>query len=153
VNNFVSGLILVFEHPIQVGDFIEVGTHVGRVRRIGFRASLLRTLDGAEVIIPNAELIGTKVINWSLSDRLRRVTVHVPVRIGTDPDRVIDILQAVAHRHPDVLADPVPSAALEQFGDTSLKFILRCWTLSERFGSVRNALTLAIDKAFQEAGI
>jgi len=153
VNNFVSGLILVFEHPIQVGDFIEVGTHGGRVRRIGFRASLLRTLDGAEVIIPNAELIGTKVINWSLSDRLRRVTVHVPVRIGTDPDRVIDILQAVAHRHPDVLADPAPSAALAQFGDSSLKFILRCWTLSERFGSVRNALTLAIDKAFQEAGI
>jgi small-conductance mechanosensitive channel len=93
------------------------------------------------------------VINWSLSDRLRRVTVHVPVRIGTDPDRVIDILQAVAHRHPDVLADPAPSAALAQFGDSSLKFILRCWTLSERFGSVRNALTLAIDKAFQEAGI
>ena len=153
VNNFVCGLILVFEHPIQVGDFVEVGTHFGRVQRIGFRASLLRTLDGAEVIIPNAELIGTKVINWSLSDRRRRVTVDVPVRIGTDPDRVIDCLQAVAHSHPDVLADPAPSAALAQFGDSSLKFILRCWTQNENFGSVRNALTLAIDKAFQEAGI
>ena len=153
VNNFVSGLILVFEHPIQVGDYVEVGPHFGRVRGIGFRASLVRTLDGAEVIIPNAELIGTKVINWSLSDRLRRVTVQVPVPIGTDPDRVIDILQAVARRQPDVVAYPAPNAALEQFGDSSLKFVLRCWTQSEGFGSVSNALTLAIDKAFQEEGI
>ena len=123
------------------------------MRGIGFRASLVRTLDGAEVIIPNAELIGTKVINWSLSDRLRRVTVQVPVPIGTDPDRVIDILQAVARRQPDVVAYPAPNAALEQFGDSSLKFVLRCWTQSEGFGSVSNALTLAIDKAFQEEGI
>lgn len=153
VNNFVSGLILVFEHPIQVGDYVEVGTHFGRVQRIGFRASVVRTLDGAEVIIPNAELIGTKVTNWSLSDHLRRVTVQVPVRIGTDPDRVIGILLTVARSHPDVLAEPAPSAALDQFGDSSLKFLLRCWTRSERFGSVRHAVTLAIDKAFQEAGI
>jgi small-conductance mechanosensitive channel len=153
VNNFVSGLILVFEHPIQVGDFVEVGTHFGQVRRIGFRASVVRTLDGAEVIIPNAELIGTKVINWSLSDHLRRVTIQVPVRIGTDPDQVIGILLAVARSHADVLAKPSPSAVLDQFGDSALKFLLRCWTQSERFGSVRNALTLAVDKAFQEAGI
>jgi small-conductance mechanosensitive channel len=111
VNNFVSGLILVFEHPIQVGDFVEVGSHFGRVQRIGFRASVVRTLDGAEVIVPNAELIGSKVTNWSLSDRRRRVTVEVPVRIGTDPDRVIEILYGVARSQPDILADPAPSAS------------------------------------------
>jgi small-conductance mechanosensitive channel len=153
VNNFVCGLILVFEHPIQVGDFVEVGSHFGKVQRIGFRASVVRTLDGAEVIVPNAELIGTKVINWSLSDRLRRVTVHVPVPIGTDPDRVIDILEAVGRSQSDVVSHPAPSAALEQFGDSSLKFELRCWTRCEGFGSVGNALTLAIDKAFQKEGI
>jgi small-conductance mechanosensitive channel len=153
VNNFVSGLILVFEHPIQVGDFVEVGPHFGQVRRIGFRASAVRTLDGAEVIIPNAELIGTKVINWSLSDRLRRITVLVPVPIGTDAGRVIGILEKVARDNSEVVADPAPSAVLGEFGDSSLKFLLRCWTLSQGFGPVQNALTLAIDKALQEAGI
>jgi potassium efflux system protein len=105
------------------------------------------------VIIPNAELIGTKVINWSLSDQLRRVTIQVPVPIGTDADRVIDILTAVARSQPEVVAYPAPSAVLEQFGDSSLKFLLRFWTQSEGFGSVSNALTLAIDKALQDAGI
>ena len=153
VNNFVSGLILVFEHPIQVGDLVEVGTHFGRVQRIGFRASVVRTFDGAQVIIPNAELIGTKVINWSLSDQLRRITIEVPVPIGTDADRLIGILEKVARSQPEVMAYPAPSANLEQFSDSSLKFLLRCWSRSDRFGSVRDGLTVAIDKALQEAGI
>ena len=153
VNNFVSGLILVFEHPIQVGDYVEAGTHFGRVQRIGFRASVVRTLDGAEVIIPNAELIGTKVTNWSLSDRQRRVTIQVPVAFGTDPDRVIDILNAVARNQPNVLTNPAPSVVLDKFGDSALEFLLRCWTQTETFASVRYALTVAINKAFQEAGI
>jgi len=113
----------------------------------------VRTRDGAEVIVPNAELIGTKVINWSLSDQLRRLTIPVPVPIGTDPTRVINILQTVARGCPAVLAEPLPSAALEQFGESALKFQLRCWVQGENFGSARNQLTLAIDKAFQEAGI
>ena len=85
VNNFVSGLILVFEHPLQVGDPVEVGTIFGEVRKIGFRASVLRTPDGADVVIPNGELIGGKLINWSLSDRLRRISIPVSVTYGTDP--------------------------------------------------------------------
>jgi small-conductance mechanosensitive channel len=153
VNNFVCGLILVFEHPIQVGDLVEVGPHYGQVRNIGFRASLVRTLDGALVIIPNAELIGSRVTNWSLSNGFRRITVRVPVPIGTDPRRVIDILETVARNHAEVAASPAPRAALEAFGESALKFILDCWTRSEGFGLVIQALSLSIDNALQKAGI
>jgi len=153
VNNFVSGLILVFEHPIQVGDLVEVGSHYGRVQQIGFRASVVRRRDGAEVIIPNGELIGTKVLNWSLSDQLRRLDVPVPGPIGTDADRVIDILETVARSCPQVVADPPPRAVLEQFGESSLKFQLRCWVYGENVFPARDQLSLAINKAFEEAGI
>ena len=77
----------------------------------------------------------------------------MPVPIGTDPDHVIEILQAVAKKQPEVFADPAPFAALDQFGDSALKFVLRCWVHGANYGAARNALTLAIDKAFQEAGI
>ena len=153
VNNFVCGLILVFEHPIQVGDIVEVGTHSGQVERIGFRSSSVSTGDGCTVIIPNSELIGSKVLNWSLSDQLRRVTLRVPVPIDTDPNQVIEILRAAAHNQPDTVDDPAPSAALDRFGDGSLVFILRCWTQISKHESVTQCLTLAISKAFQEAGI
>jgi len=153
VNNFVCGLILVFEHPIQVGDFVEVGPHFGKVQRIGFRSSSLNTFDGGHVIIPNSELIGTKVMNWSLSNQLRRITLKVPVPIGTDPKRVMDMFQAIAGSQPDVIAFPAPSAALEGFSDGSLRFVLRCWTRTDKFESVCFGLTLAINNAFQAAGI
>ncbi len=153
VNNFVCGLILVFEHPIQVGDFVEVGPHFGKVQRIGFRSSSLNTFDGGHVIIPNSELIGTKVMNWSLSNQLRRITLRVPVPVGTDPKRVMDMFQAIAGSQPDVIAFPAPSAALEGFGDGSLGFVLRCWTRTDKFESVCFGLTLAINNGFQAAGI
>jgi len=153
VNNFVCGLILVFEHPIQVGDYVEVGQHSGQVQRIGFRSSSVSTGDGGTVIIPNSELIGTKVMNWSLSDQLRRVTLRIPVPFGTDPKQVVELFQAAARNHPDVVAYPAPSAALDKFGEGSLIFILRGWTKTERYESVSQSLTLAINKAFQDAGI
>jgi small-conductance mechanosensitive channel len=153
VNNFVCGLILVFEHPIQVGDHVEVGQHSGQVERIGFRSSSVSTGDGCTVIIPNSELIGSKVLNWSLSDQLRRVTLRVPVPVTTDPQVVIDIFEEAAKNQPDVVDAPAPSAALDRFGDGSLVFILRCWTQIGKHESVTQSLTLAISKAFQEAGI
>jgi len=153
VNNFVCGLILVFEHPIQVGDFVEVGPHFGKVQRIGFRSSSLDTLDGGNVIIPNSELIGTRVMNWSLSDQLRRVTLRLPVPAATDPKRIIDMLQSSARNLTDVVSFPAPSAALEDLGDGTMKFILRCWTQTEKYESVGFKLTLAINSAFQQAGI
>ena len=133
VNNFVSGLILVFEHPVQVGDIVEVGTISGEVRKIGFRASILRTPDGADVVIPNGELVGVKFINWCLSDRLRRINISVSVGQGTDPNRVIDILLGVARKHSAVLAEPAPLAVFDRFADSALNFTLLCWTFVDSF--------------------
>jgi potassium-dependent mechanosensitive channel len=153
VNNFVSGLILVFEHPVQVGDTIEVGAHVGEVRQIGFRASIVRTVDGADVIIPNSELVGSRVVNWSLSYRQRRIQISVGIAFGTDPGRVIDILVDIARKHPEVLSQPAPMAVFDRFGDSALAFTLLCWTHLEDFFRVRSELTVAVNNAFKEAGI
>ena len=153
VNNFVSGLILVFEHPVQVGDSVEIGTTFGEVHKIGFRASVLRTPDGSEVIVPNSELTGTRVINWSLFDRLRRISISVSAAYGTDPDRVIEILVGIARNHPAVLANPAPLAVFDRFGDSALNFTLFCWSFVDTFFIARSELTIAINSAFKEAGI
>ena len=153
VNNFVSGLILVFEHPVQVGDFVEVGTTFGEIRKIGFRASVLRTPDGAEVIIPNGELVGARFINWSLSDRLRRISISVGVAYGTDPNRVMDILLGIARKHPAVLTEPAPLAVFDRLGDSALQFTLLCWSSVDNFFLTRSELTIAINNAFKEASI
>jgi small-conductance mechanosensitive channel len=153
VNNFVSGLILVFEHPLQVGDAVEVGTTFGEVRRIGFRASVLRTPDGADVVIPNGELVGGRFVNWSLFDRMRRISISVGVAYGTDAKRVIDILEQAARTHPAVFAHPAPTAVFDRFGESALNFTLLCWSSVDEFFSIRSELTVAIQKAFTELGI
>jgi small-conductance mechanosensitive channel len=153
VNNFVSGLILVFEHPVQVGDYVEVGSLFGEVRKIGFRASILRTPDGADVVIPNSELVGARFINWSLFDRLRRISISVGAAYGTDPNHVIDILVRIARTHPAVLYQPEPMAVFDRFADSALNFTLLCWTDVDQFFLTRSELTVAINKAFKEAHI
>jgi small-conductance mechanosensitive channel len=153
VNNFVSGLILVFEHPLQVGDTVEVGTIFGDVRKIGFRACVLRTPDGADVVIPNGELVGGKFINWCLTDRLRRISISVGAAYGTDPDQVIEILLGVARKHPAVLSGPPPLAVFDRFADSALTFSLLCWCWVDNFFVTRGELTIAINNAFKEAGI
>jgi potassium-dependent mechanosensitive channel len=153
VSNFVSGLILAFEHPIQVGDTLEVGSLLGKVQRLGFRASVIRTFDGAEVIIPNGELVWGQVINWSLSDRIRRIEVSVGVAYGTDPNRVLEILRGVAEKHQAVLRYPLADALFEQFGDSSLDFKLRCWVSVDDFYKVRSELAVGINDAFKQGGI
>ncbi len=154
VNNFVSGLILIFERPIQVGDTIELEPLLGTVKHIGIRASTVRTWEGAEVIVPNADLIAGKVVNWTLSDRQRRVDVAVGVAYGTDPDRVVAILVQVAAKSPSVLEHPEPTALFRGFGDSSLDFVLRAWTPDfERWMHVQSELTLAVHHALRDAGI
>jgi small-conductance mechanosensitive channel len=153
VNNFVSGLILVFEHPIQVGDHVEVGSLLGQVRKIGFRASILCTPDGADVIVPNSELVGSRVINWSLTDQLRRVSIPVSVAYGTNPDKVRDVLVGIARQHPAILASPAPIVVFDRFADSALNFTLFCWTSVETWFLTRSELTIAINNAFKESGI
>jgi len=110
INNFVSGLILLFERPIKVGDVIEVGGNAGEVNNIGIRASVIRTADGSEIIVPNGSLISSQVTNWSLSDRKRAVEVSVNVTGEAEPQRVVELLQNTAAAHPGVADEPSPHA-------------------------------------------
>jgi len=100
INNFVSGLILLFERPIKIGDLIEVGGMVGEVRRIGIRASVICTADGSEIIVPNGSFISGQVTNWTFSDRKRAVEVSANVVGGIDPQRVVELLKSTAAAHP-----------------------------------------------------
>ena len=156
VNNFVSGLILLFERPIDVGDTIELSDTSGTMKRIGIRASVIRTFDGAEVIVPNGMLISDKVTNWTLSDRRRRVDLDVGVEYGTPAQRVIDLLVAVAKANPKVIPDPEPRAYFEDFGDSSLDFKLRAWIdadSSTTIHSIRSEIAVAVQQALDDAGI
>ncbi len=153
VNNFVSGLILLFERPIQVGDKVQLGDLFGEVRHIGIRASIVKTWEGAEVIVPNGNLISTEVVNWTLSDQIRRVDVAVGTKYGTDPERVLELLLEVAEKHPNVLSDPSSSALFLGFGDSSLDFSLRAWTGFENYRNVRSELNVEVNRALADAGI
>jgi len=155
VNNFVSGLILLYERPIQVGDTIEATDGIiGNVRRIGIRSSTVRTWEGAELIVPNANLISEKVTNWTLSDRLRRIDLPVGVAYGTNPKRVIDVLAEAVRAHVDVLADPAPEIFFTGFGDSSLNFVMRFWTGEfSRYLAVRSEVAVSVYDALEVAKI
>lgn len=154
VNNFVSGLILLFERPIQVGDSVQIQNLTGEVRRIGLRSSTLRTADGAEVIVPNANLIQDSVTNWTLSDNSRRVEVAVGVAYGTEPQKVITLLREVAAKKREVLKDPEPVALFVSFGDSSLNFVLRCWLVqAENWVTTRSEIFVSVHDALRDAGI
>ncbi|MFC2142407.1 mechanosensitive ion channel family protein [Acidobacteriota bacterium] len=154
VNNFVSGLILIFERPIKVGDTIEFSSLRGQVMRIGIRSSTIRTWEGAEVIVPNGNLISSEVINWTLSDRKRRLKVPVGVAYGTDPNLVLGILTTVAQDHKDVLDDPEPKATLKGFGESSLDFELRYSIREfEDWVWIKSEITLGILDALKTAEI
>jgi small-conductance mechanosensitive channel len=152
VNNFVSGLILLFERPIRVGDKIQLADLFGTVENIGMRASIVRTLQGAEVIVPNANLISAEVVNWTLSDERRRADIPVGVAYGTDPQAVIDLLIGLAADHPEVMDDPAPEAFFLGFGASSLDFELRAWTRAS-FIQVASDLRVRITEALEEVGI
>jgi len=128
VNNFVSGLILLYERPIRVGDVIEVGTASGTVTHIGIRSSTIKTFQGAEVVLPNSNLVSNQLTNWTLSDQVRRVEIDVGVAYGSDVVKVQEILLLAARGHVDVLSDPAPLALFTGLGDSALTFQLRFWT-------------------------
>ena len=154
VSNFVSGLILLTERPIRVGDSIVVKGEEGWVRRVRVRATEIETFDRASVIIPNSEFITGVVKNWTRANRLGRIVVKVGVSYETDPDRVRDILTDIANAHPQIVQTPPPAAYLVAFGETSLEFELRCVVAEVEKGlSVRSELHYAIIQKFREAGI
>ncbi|HRI17949.1 MAG TPA: mechanosensitive ion channel, partial [Burkholderiaceae bacterium] len=154
VNNFVSGLILIVERPVAVGDLIEIGPLLGAIQRIGIRSSSVRTTHGAEVIVPNSDLASKEVINWTRSDRQRRYDIDVGVAYGSDPKQVMRLLVEAAREVPEVMAEPAPMAMFKGFGDSSLDFRLLAWVSTIDLGlQAQNALRIAVLAKLDAAGI
>ncbi len=153
VNNFISGLILIFERPIKVGDMVEIGQLLGTVKRIGIRASIVRTFDGAEVVVPNGDLIAKEVINWTLSDQVRRRELRVGVEYGNEPEQVLELLAKVAGDHPEVFDTPEPMILFQGFDDGMMNFSLRYWVPIAGSLKVASEVAVAVNAALREAGI
>lgn len=154
VNNFVSGLILLVERSIQVGDVIEMGGLSGEVRSIGIRASLVRTAEGGDVIVPNGLLASERVTNWTLSDRMRRVDLKLRVGIEANPERVLQLLREVCENHPGVLRDPAPLVSFTGIGDNALLFEVYAWTPRiEDSVTLKTSLGLAVLNGLRRDGI
>ena len=157
VNNFVSGLILLFERPIRKGDWIQVGATEGVVKNIQIRSTVIQTFDRSDVIVPNSELISGQVTNWVLSSKSGRAIIPVGVAYGTDTAKVRDILMGIAEDNENISKSgfvPKPIVLFRAFGDSSLNFELRVFlhNIDNRL-SVISDINFAIDKAFREQGI
>jgi small-conductance mechanosensitive channel len=147
-NNFISGLIVLFERPINIGDVIQVEDAAGVVERIGIRASVIRTTNGSEVIMPNGKLISERLINWTLTSRQHGIELPVAVAQGSDPERVIAALESAAAAHPQINKEPPPKALVVKLGPDSLGLELRAWTdQSEEWMQIRSDLAIAISAA------
>ena len=154
VNNFVSGLILLFERPVRVGDTLVIGGEWGTIKKIGLRSTTVVTFDQSEMIVPNGDLVSEKVTNWTLSNPVTRLVLPVGVAYGSDLETVFGILYAVAEDHPAVIPQPAPQALFMGFGDSSLDFELRVWVREVlQRPLARSSLLTEIDRRFREAGI
>ena len=155
VNNFVSGLILLVERPVKVGDRVEVGDLIGDIVRIAARSTWVRTNDNVVIIVPNSDFITSRVTNWTANDRRVRIKVPLGVSYSSDPAVVREILLGIARSQPEILDDPGPDVIFHGFGDSSLDFELRVWTED----SLRTPMILksnlyyAIFRAFAEHAI
>ena len=152
-NNFMSGLILLFERPIQVGDILEVNGTWGEVKKINVRSTVVQTYDNASLIIPNSEMISNQVTNWSFKDPKLRRNLYVGVAYGSDITLVRDTLQEVADKHPRVYRRPKPDVLFTDFGDSALMFRLRFWSHVDYFLVVETELRFEIDRLFKERNI
>ncbi|QQO52510.1 MAG: mechanosensitive ion channel [Thiohalocapsa sp. PB-PSB1] len=154
VANFISGLIILFERPIRVGDIVTVGDTDGVVTRIQIRATTIRNWDRKELLVPNKEFVTGRLLNWSLSDKMTRVVVVAGVAYGSDVDRALSLMREAAQEHEYVLDDPAPILSFEGFGDNSLTLILRAYlsSIEYRIATITD-LHKAINRKFAEAGI
>jgi small-conductance mechanosensitive channel len=154
VSNFVSGIILLIERPVKVGDWVVVGGNEGTVKRITVRSTELTTFQRASVIIPNSDFVSTAVTNWTHKDHYGRIEVAVGVAYGSDVEKVREVLLDCAQKHDRVLTSPEPQVIFMNFGASSLDFELRCYTAEVSYRLlISSDLRFAIDKAFRGAGI
>ncbi len=150
INNLVSGIILAFERPIQIGDEIEVGTMSGTVKEVGIRASKIQAYDGSEIVVPNGDLLSQQLVNWTLSDNRRRIEVKVGVSYGSDMQKVKSVIEGVLARE-KVLKIPVPRVLMENFGESSVDFRVLFWVETiDIWLDMRAEIMAAIYEAFQE---
>jgi small-conductance mechanosensitive channel len=154
VNNFASGLILLFERPIRVNDYIVLGGLWAEIKKIGLRSTVVRTFDGSDIVIPNSDLITNQVTNWTLSDRGVRLIIAVGVAYGSDVTLVTETLTECAMASSKVLRMPAPQVLFQNFGESSLDFELRLWlsNVDDRL-QVASDLRHEIDRRFREAEI
>jgi potassium efflux system protein len=154
VANFISGLIILFERPIRVGDVVTVGDTDGVVTRIRIRATTIKNWENQELLVPNKEFITGRLLNWSLSDQTTRIKVLVGVAYGSDVQKAMQLMDQAAHGNAKVLADPAPSVIFEAFGDNTLNLVLRCFvgTQNDRVPTITE-LHEEINRKFNDAGI
>lgn len=154
VANFISGIIILFERPVRVGDIVTVDNTTGTVSRIRIRATTITDWDRKEYIVPNKEFVTGRLLNWTLTNKVNRIIITVGVAYGSNTELTRELLLKAAHEHPLIMDDPAPLATFEGFGDNSLNFILRCYLpgMEDRLMTI-SELHMTIDKLFREAGI
>jgi potassium efflux system protein len=154
VANFISGIIILFERPVRVGDIVTVGDKEGTVTKIRIRATTIRDWDGRELLVPNKEFITGRLLNWTLSDTQTRIVIKVGIAYGSNVEQALQILNDVVLAHPRTLREPAPLIVFENFGDNALELSARCFldSVDQRM-SAMTELRTAINRAFQEAGI
>jgi len=154
VNNFVSGLILLFERPVRVGDIVVLGTEQGTISKIGMRSTVLTTFNGAELIVPNGDLISQQVINWTLTTPRARLVLPVSVAYGNDPAQVIEMLEEIGAGYSLALDEPAPMAIFTGFGESSVDFELRVWLAAfDQLLKARSELAALVTRRFAEAKV
>jgi potassium efflux system protein len=152
--NFVSGLILLFERPVRVGDFVTIGELSGRVTRIQIRATTICDADNREIIVPNKNFITDRFLNWTLTDAVTRLVIPVGVAYGSNTDQALTLLLDIARAHPNVLHEPAPCAVFQSFGDSALLLELQVYAKEINLRvDLRHELNTRIYRAFAEHGI
>lgn len=154
VANFISGLIILFERPIRVGDVVTVGGTDGVVTRIQIRATTIRNWDSKELLVPNKEFITNQLLNWTLSDQTTRLVISVGVAYGSDISKAMDIVLDAAKAHPNVISEPEPNVVFASMGDNALNLILRSYVAKTDHRAITSSeLNIAIYNALNEAGM
>ncbi len=153
VANFISGLIILFERPVRIGDTVSVGETSGVVTQIRIRATTIRDWDRRELLVPNKEFVTGRLLNWTLSDTVVRALIQVGIEYGSDVKKALQLLESVAAEHEKVLDDPAPWVTFDDFGDSALTLTLRAYVGMEDRVTTASEIRGSIDSKFREAGI
>jgi small-conductance mechanosensitive channel len=154
VNNLVSGLIIAFEKPVNIDDTIDIGGQTVKMKSIGIRSSVVATFDGADVIIPNGDLLSQHLTNWTLSNNKKRTDIEIGVAYGTNLEETKRILEEILGNHPLVLQNPEPIIWFKEFSASSIDIVVKFWVGHIKFSNdVKSDLIIMIDKSFRENNI